>query len=49
MEEQEYLLKLIDEILRKETKVENIRLELDPGFIVVRIGEKNFMISVNED
>jgi len=49
MDEKEVLLELIDEKLDIEPKVENNRLELDPGFIAVRMGNKNFIIRVEED
>lgn len=45
----EFLLKLIDEMLDREDKVLNNRLEIDPGFIAVRMKNKNFIIRVEED
>lgn len=49
MDEKVFLLKLIDQVLYGESKIENNRLELDPGFIAVRMKKRNFIIAVKED
>lgn len=49
MDEKKFLLELIDQVLDSEPKIENNRLELDPGFIAVRMKKRNFSITVEED
>lgn len=49
MDEQEYLLKLINGLLDKTPEVKNNRLEIDPGFIAVRMKNKDYIIRIEED